>query len=608
MWQFGDERSVWYRNQTKYIDLRYRLTPLRLLHGLRRCGERQFVHRGRRHGLPGGPGRSRDRRHVPVRPRAARASRLRTDARRSPDPAGRNVAAAPRGRMVVRLLHGRGVPWRGSTSPRACGLTELPVYARGGSIVPMGAVEESVMAGPDRELEIRIYTGTDARFTLYDDAGDGYGYEQGQIRPLHLGWSGGGRLAAHLRTRRLLPRHGAGADAPNPGLPPRDRTRGTDRPLYGRTPRMQIPINRKPMKHIRIIPLPDAVSDRRFGRGTGQIHGQRRLAFHQRIALQRLPARGRRLGMGGGEHPPHVERRGRRRRRSGILPRPGMVPQADRPPGRRRLEAGVSLFRGGQSGGAALRQRPLRRKAHGRLHALRLRHHEIHRPGRRKPLRRRGGQRPRPRHPAPVGRLHLLRRHLPRREPADPTDKVHVAPTDFGSPGVYLSTPEVTAERAAVEVRTLVANDGTEPVRVRIEHRIVGPDGREAARAEDMAEIAAGSVAEQLRRGITIASPRLWDIDEPNLYRVLTRIVTEDGRVLDEGFQPAGPAVVLVRSRQGLLAQRPPAQTHRHVPPPGLPGPRMGADRRNARTRRAPHQRDGRQLPARVALPARPPW
>lgn len=57
------------------------------------------------------------------------------------------------------------------------------------------------------------------------------------------------------------------------------------------------------------------------------------------------------------------------------------------------------------------------------------------------------------------------------------TDKVHVAPTDFASPGVYLSTPEVTAERATVEVRTLVANDGPETARVRIEHRIVAPDG-----------------------------------------------------------------------------------------------------------------------------------
>ena len=61
----------------------------------------------------------------------------------------------------------------GERITRACGLTELPVYARGGSIVPTGAAKESVMAGPDTEPEIRVYTGADARFTLYDDAGDG---------------------------------------------------------------------------------------------------------------------------------------------------------------------------------------------------------------------------------------------------------------------------------------------------------------------------------------------------------------------------------------------------------------------------------------------------
>lgn len=32
----------------------------------------------------------------------------------------------------------------------------------------------------------------------------------------------------------------------------------------------------------------------------------------------------------------------------------------------------------------------------------------------------------------------------------------------------------------------------------------------------------------------------MWDIDEPNLYRVLTRIVDEDGRVLDEVSNPLG--------------------------------------------------------------------
>lgn len=192
------------------------------------------------------------------------------------------------------------------------------------------------MAGPDRELEIRIYTGADARFTLYDDAGDGYGHEQGEYAPLHprLGPRRTPRCTSpHARAPtpawRRSRRSASGSSAPGPN--PRNRpsairanpsTANSNQPKTDETH----------PNHS----LSDAAPGRRFGRGTGQIHGQRRLAFHERLALQRLPARGRRLGVGGGEHPPHVERRGRRRRRSGLLPRPGMVPQADRPAGRRR--------------------------------------------------------------------------------------------------------------------------------------------------------------------------------------------------------------------------------------------------------------------------------
>ena len=309
--------------------------------------------------------------------------------------------------------------------------------------------------------------------------------------------------------------------------------------------------------------------------------------------------------MGGGEHPPHVERRGRRRRRSGILPRPGVVPQTDRPPGRRRLEAGVSLFRGGQSGGAALRQRPLRRETHGRLHALRLRHHEIHRPGRRKPLRRRGGQRPRPRHPAPVGRLHLLRRHLPRREPAPDrqgargTDRLRIAGRLPLDPRGHGGTGRGRGADAGGQQR-----HGTRPGARRAPHR-------RARRPRGRPRGGHGGNRRRKRRGT--APPRHHDRVAPAVghrrTEPLPRADAHRGRGrprAGRGFQPAGPAVVLVRPRQGLLAQRPPAQARRHVPPPGLPGPRLGAARRDARTRRAPDQGDGRQLPARVALPARP--
>ena len=37
-----------------------------------------------------------------------------------------------------------------------------------------------VDADPDAVCEVRIYAGADGKFTLYNDAGDGYGYERGE--------------------------------------------------------------------------------------------------------------------------------------------------------------------------------------------------------------------------------------------------------------------------------------------------------------------------------------------------------------------------------------------------------------------------------------------
>lgn len=39
------------------------------------------------------------------------------------------------------------------------------------------------------ELEYRVYKGKDATFALYEDAGDGYGYEQGEYKITMLEWN-----------------------------------------------------------------------------------------------------------------------------------------------------------------------------------------------------------------------------------------------------------------------------------------------------------------------------------------------------------------------------------------------------------------------------------
>ncbi len=55
----------------------------------------------------------------------------------------------------------------------------IPVFARAGSIVPMTQVMQFVDQVPNAAYEIRVYRGADVEFTLYEDAGDGYEYENG---------------------------------------------------------------------------------------------------------------------------------------------------------------------------------------------------------------------------------------------------------------------------------------------------------------------------------------------------------------------------------------------------------------------------------------------
>ena len=67
-------------------------------------------------------------------------------------------------------------------------LSQMPLYVRAGSIVPMGPMIQYATQSID-PLEIRIYEGQDATFTLYEDEGDTYDYETGKYSTIALSWS-----------------------------------------------------------------------------------------------------------------------------------------------------------------------------------------------------------------------------------------------------------------------------------------------------------------------------------------------------------------------------------------------------------------------------------
>lgn len=67
-------------------------------------------------------------------------------------------------------------------------IATMPLYVRAGAVLPMGPVVQYAEAQTGQPLEIRVYRGANGSFALYDDAGDGYGYEQGQHSVIRFDW------------------------------------------------------------------------------------------------------------------------------------------------------------------------------------------------------------------------------------------------------------------------------------------------------------------------------------------------------------------------------------------------------------------------------------
>ncbi|MCF7220381.1 glycoside hydrolase family 31 protein [Marilutibacter chinensis] len=76
----------------------------------------------------------------------------------------------------------------GASAARRYAIDEFPLFVRAGSIVPLGPLVQHVDEKPDAPYEVRIYPGADGRFTLYDDDGETYAYENGEYATVALAW------------------------------------------------------------------------------------------------------------------------------------------------------------------------------------------------------------------------------------------------------------------------------------------------------------------------------------------------------------------------------------------------------------------------------------
>jgi beta-galactosidase len=89
--------------------------------------------------------------------------------------------------------------------------------------------------------------------------------------------------------------------------------------------------------------------------------------------------------------------------------------------------------------------------------------------------------------------------------------------------GVYVTTPEVSADSARVQVQTRIENTSGQGQTVRLVSRVFSPDGSAAAEGEAQVEVAAGG-EQEVTQSVYVADPQFWSPETPHLYQLESEV------------------------------------------------------------------------------------
>jgi alpha-D-xyloside xylohydrolase len=80
-------------------------------------------------------------------------------------------------------------------------IDHIPLLVKQGSIIPMGPVIQYASEKPEDPLELRIYPGANAHFTMYEDEDDNYDYEKGIYSTITFDWDNSSKTLT-IRNRK----------------------------------------------------------------------------------------------------------------------------------------------------------------------------------------------------------------------------------------------------------------------------------------------------------------------------------------------------------------------------------------------------------------------
>ena len=150
------------------------------------------------------------------------------------------------------------------------------------------------------------------------------------------------------------------------------------------------------------------------------------------------------------------------------------------------------------------------------------------------------------------------------------TPQTHISTTFYATKGLLVRTPEVSAEKATVEVEVLLSSVGKQKAEVVVD--ILNAEGDVVATKSRKVRLAEGAENHSERIALALTEPKLWDVEDPNLYTARASLVV-DKVVVDCVSDRFGVRYYSLTPNEGLTLNGRHVKligTNRHQDYPGL--------------------------------------
>ncbi|MBF0759883.1 glycoside hydrolase family 2 protein [Dysgonomonas mossii] len=104
--------------------------------------------------------------------------------------------------------------------------------------------------------------------------------------------------------------------------------------------------------------------------------------------------------------------------------------------------------------------------------------------------------------------------------------------------GTYVTTPTVTKDNAEIKIETNIKNSSDLSQTFELYSILIDKDGKEIAGINNSESVGVGENI-SMNQSLKVSNPILWSIDNPYLYKIVTRI-EQNGKLVDEYETPLG--------------------------------------------------------------------